>query len=61
MARAGVLTAFAYIPEGNSTPELNRKTTHNCDIGALVRNPLDLINMARSIVKYAVNRRLVNR
>ena len=61
MARAGVLTAFAYIPEGNSTPELNRKTTHNCEIGAVVRNPLDLINMARSIVKYAVNRRLVNR
>jgi uncharacterized protein YegL len=61
MARAGVLTAFAYIPDGGDSIELTRKTTHNCEIGAVVRNPLDLINMARSIVKYAVNRRLVNR
>lgn len=61
MARAGVLTAFAFIPDGGYEVELNRETTHRCEIGAVVRNPLDLINMARSITKYAINRRLVNR
>jgi uncharacterized protein with von Willebrand factor type A (vWA) domain len=61
MARAGVLTAFAYIPMKNEAVTLNRTTTHNCEIGAIINNPLDLINMARSITKYAIGRRLVNR
>ena len=61
MARAGVLTSFAYIPDGDYAPKLDRTTTHGCEIGAIVRNPLDLINMAKSIVKYAITRRLVNR
>ena len=61
MARAGVLTAFAFIPDGGYEVELNRDKTHRCEIGAVIHNPLDLINMARSITKYAINRRLVNR
>ena len=61
MARSGVLTAFAYIPMSNERVELNKTTTHNCEIGAVINNPLDLINMARSITKYAIGRRLVNR
>ena len=61
MARAGVLTALAYIPYGSETIAFNRDSAHRCEIGAVVHNPLDLINMAKSIVKYAITRRLVNR
>ena len=59
MARAGVLTAFAYIPYGSETISLNNETAHRCEIGAVINNPLDLIGMARTIVKYAITRRLV--
>ena len=59
MARAGVLTSFAYIPDGSDVI-LDRTKSHNCEISAVVNNPLDLIGMARSIVKYAITRRLVN-
>ena len=59
MARAGVLTALAYITD-NYTPELDRDAVHRCEIGAVVSNPLDLISMAKTIVKYAITRRLVN-
>ena len=61
MARAGVLTSLAYIAEGQYAPQLDRDTAHRCEIGAVVNNPMDLINMAKSIVKYAITRRLVNR
>jgi Mg-chelatase subunit ChlD len=61
MARAGVLTAFAFIPEENqSVQPLTQETSHHCEIGAIVHNPLDLISMVRSIVKYGVSRRLIN-
>ena len=61
MARAGVLTAFAYIPEQNeNNVVIDREKSHHAEIGAVIKNPLDLISMARSIVKYAINRRLVN-
>jgi len=60
MARSGVLTAFAYIPEGNEEIELTADKAHKCEIGAVVRNPFDLITMARAIVKYAISRRLTN-
>jgi Mg-chelatase subunit ChlD len=59
MARAGVLTALAYITDGDT--QLTRDTAHRCEIGAVINNPLDLINMAKSIVKYGITRRLVNR
>ena len=59
MSRAGVLTAFAYIPYGSETISLNSETAHRCEIGAVINNPLDLIAMARTIVKYAITRRLV--
>ena len=61
MARAGVLTALAYIPFGNEHVVLDRDSAHRCEIGAVVHNPMDLINMAKLIVKYAITRRLVNR
>jgi Mg-chelatase subunit ChlD len=61
MANAGVLTAFAYITEqGERLPNLTLETKHYCEIGAVINNPLDLIGMSRSIVKYAISRRLVN-
>jgi predicted metal-dependent peptidase len=60
MANAGVLTAFAYIPEKHEQVSLTQENTHFCEIASIVRNPLDLIGMAKSIVKYAVNRRLVS-
>jgi uncharacterized protein YegL len=59
MARAGVLTAFAYIPFGSEKITINSETSHRCEIGAIINNPLDLIGMARKIVKYAITRRLV--
>jgi uncharacterized protein YegL len=61
MARAGVLTAFAYIPEqGETVQPLTDKTSHYCEIASVIRNPFDLVYMAKSIVKYAISRRLVN-
>jgi predicted metal-dependent peptidase len=61
MARAGVLTAFAYIPEmGEGNVELDYEKKHHCEIGAVVRNPFDLVYMAKAIVKHAISRRLVN-
>jgi uncharacterized protein YegL len=61
LANAGVLTAFAYIADQNERVEpLTTETKHYCEIGAVVHNPLDLIGMAKSIVKYAITRRLVN-
>jgi uncharacterized protein YegL len=60
MARAGVLTAFAYIPESDQQVELTTEKAHYCEIASVVRNPFDLVYMAKSIVKYAISRRLVN-
>lgn len=61
MARAGVLTAFAYIPESGETVEpLTDQRSHYCEIASVIRNPFDLVYMAKSIVKYAISRRLVN-
>lgn len=60
LANAGVLTAFAYINDHNEHVKLTPETSHYCEIGAVVDNPLQLIGMAKSIVKHAVKRRLVN-
>jgi Mg-chelatase subunit ChlD len=61
MARAGVLTAFAYIPESQEVVKpLTDQTSHYCEIASVIRNPFDLVYMAKSIVKYAISRRLVN-
>jgi uncharacterized protein YegL len=61
MSRAGILTAFAFIPEENESKRpLTQETSHYCEIGAIVHNPLDLISMVRSIVKYGISRRLIN-
>lgn len=60
MARAGVLTAFAYIPESGEAVQLTTEKSHYCEIASVVRNPFDLVYMAKSIVKYAISRRLVN-
>ena len=60
MARAGVLTAFAFIPESDQNVELTTEKAHYCEIASVIRNPFDLVYMAKSIVKYAISRRLVN-
>jgi uncharacterized protein YegL len=60
MARAGVLTAFAFIPENEEKVELTTEKSHYCEIASVVRNPFDLVYMAKSIVKYAISRRLVS-
>jgi uncharacterized protein YegL len=60
LSRAGVLTALAYIPEKKSSVNLADINSHQCEIKAVVRNPIDLIGMARSITRYAINRRLIN-
>ena len=60
MNNAGVLTALAYIPEGNSTITLDIEKSHYCEIATVVRNPIDLIGLVRSIVKHGINRRLVS-
>lgn len=59
MAQAGVLTAFAYIPDGESEYALNADSMHKCEVGAVVKNPMDLVGMANQLVHYAVTRRLV--
>jgi hypothetical protein len=60
MSRAGVLTALAYIPSGEEAVTLNEENSHRCEIREVVRNPIDLIGLVRSIVKYGINRRLVS-
>ena len=61
LSNAGVLTAFAYIPESvNDNMVLTPETAHHCEIGGVVSNPFDLVIMAKAIVKYAISRRLVN-
>ena len=60
LVNAGVLTAFAYIAYESERVDLTPETKHYCEIGAVINNPLDLIGMAKTIVKYAINRRLVN-
>ena len=60
MARAGVLTALAYIPEHGESVSLTDDSMHRCEVGAVVRNPMDLIGLANQLVHYAVTRRLVN-
>jgi predicted metal-dependent peptidase len=59
LANAGVLTAFAYINDYNEQVKLTPETSHYCEISAVVNNPLQLIGMAKSIVKYAIGRRLI--
>ena len=61
MARAGVLTAFAYIPENGESISLDYDSMHRCEVGAVIHNPMDLIGMANQLVHYAVTRRLVNK
>jgi hypothetical protein len=60
LSNAGVLTCLAYIPDSDTTITLDKEKSHYCEIGAVVRNPLDLIGLVRSIVKYGVTRRLIN-
>jgi uncharacterized protein YegL len=60
MNNAGVLTALAFIPEGDSAITLDNSNSHECEVRSVVRNPIDLIGLVRSIVKYGINRRLVS-
>lgn len=57
LSRAGVLTALAYIPSADLTTINDR---HECEIATVVRNPLDLIGMARSITRHGIGRRLIS-
>ena len=60
MNNAGVLTSLAFIPSGDEKVVLDETNSHNCEIRSVVRNPIDLIGLVRSIVKYGINRRLVS-
>lgn len=60
LGNAGVLTAFSYIADQDELVNLDRERSHYCQISAVVNDPLNLIGMAKSIVKYAIGRRLVN-
>jgi len=60
MNNAGVLTAFAFIPDTNESVALTHEKSHYCEVGAVIRNPLDLVGMARTIVRNAIGRRLTN-
>jgi hypothetical protein len=57
LTRAGVITALAYIPEYESGTIADR---HECEIATVIRDPLDLISMARSITRYGISRRLIS-
>lgn len=57
LSRAGVLTSLAFIPEsGTNDVPVN---SHNCEITSVIRNPIDLVGMARSITRHAISRRLI--
>jgi hypothetical protein len=58
LGRAGVLTALAYIPETNE--QISKINNHECEISTAIKNPLDLIGMARSLTRYGISRRLIN-
>jgi uncharacterized protein YegL len=58
MNNAGVLTAFAYIPENGEHTQLTHEKAHFCDVGSVISNPLDLVGMARTIVRNAIARRV---
>jgi len=60
MNNAGVLTAFAYIPEENEHVVLTHEKAHFCEVGSVIRNPFDLVGMARTIVRNAIGRRVVS-
>lgn len=58
MARAGVLTAFAYIPTPHERVTLTHEKAHYAEVGAVINNPFDLVGMARKIVHTAIARRV---
>jgi uncharacterized protein with von Willebrand factor type A (vWA) domain len=60
LSRAGVLTAFAYIPESHEEVVLTHEKAHYSDVASVIRNPFDLVGMARIIVQNAISRRLTN-
>jgi len=60
MNNAGVLTAFAFIPEQDQEVVLTHENSHYCEVGAVINNPFDLVGMARTIVRNAIGRRVVS-
>lgn len=58
MSRAGVLTSFAYIPSQGERVSLDKESAHYCAIASVIRNPYDLVGMARSLVRNAIVRRI---
>jgi len=60
LSRAGVLTAFAYIPEYNEEVTLTHEKAHYADVASVIRNPFDLVGMARTIVRNAIARRVTS-
>ena len=60
LSRAGVLTAFAYIPEHNEEVVLTHEKAHYADVASVIRNPFDLVGMARTIVRNAITRRVTS-
>lgn len=60
LSSAGVLTCLAYITDTGDSITLDKEKSHYCEISTVVRNPLDLIGLVRSIVKHGINRRLIS-
>lgn len=57
LSNAGVLTTLAYITT-YSEPDLSAVNAHNCSAVALLRDPADLIQIGRAVVKQAIHRNL---
>ena len=61
LSRAGVLTAFAYIPESHEERVvLDHEKAHFCNVASVIHNPFDLVGMARTIVKNAIGSRVAS-
>lgn len=60
LSRGGVLTAFAYIPEIHEQVVLTHEKAHYSDVASVIRNPFDLVGMARTITRNAIARRVTS-
>jgi len=61
LSRAGVLTAFAYIPDSHEEMiGLTHEKAHYSDVASVINNPFDLVGMARTIVRNAIARRVTS-
>jgi hypothetical protein len=57
MRNSGVITALAYIADGNPTTNVN---SHNCEAAAVINNVSQLSTLARAMVRLGIDRNLNN-